>query len=821
MKKIHKYILPAALLLPVAANAEAIDFETESGYTSVEMYDVWEQSPLRTGKITGNCAVIDNPYVDLVNVSTGLPANTSEKVLGAQRSRFGSNRYGVRINLAESDYVAADHTTQYVHVNILKPKSGRVMLIGLGSRDDRPDQDKYVEQFWQMSSNTIEPDAWYDAVFPIHTADGITLRAFVIVPDCESPHDLTEDFLFYVDNLEVNNSGSPRISNEFYAIAGEKATTNITHSSRYTKSISIKVNDGEKETVALTQQNDKLLYQDRTASVFYAKPGDVIAPSFAYSGNAMHGYCFVDWNNNGRFEASVNDNNNPQEELVTFSKFNGKGVDGADISVNNTQMPAFTVPADTKPGMYRMRLKIDWNSIDPMGNPDASNHITSNGGVVVDAMLCIHGDEVLVNDFQLNGEVLTADGQKLNKFATPFGQPFAIKMAPENGFNYGNCSVKIGFNVDGESNVDKYGNPQYVQYEIIRNHFDENGCYTIPAELMRGQEMLVEGQMIADGSFDINDFQYALCFPRDLKLTRNDRIIQSVGFKQGTSTQTISLADNTEKYVFQDRTSDPMLVVSASSVTPKIGYKGNFMHSYVYFDLDANGAFTVEDELVAYSNVGGKNHKGDNGSQSPNDWADAFSAAGIAPGIYRTRFKVDWDDTNPGGRYTGTNDIDDNGGGIVDCLTHIHAVKTPVTGPADDHVGFLLIEGTETAISDTPAQVTYGSPVTVAALTTNKAPVLSLHAVYGYMTDGPSTDKYGVNQWNEADITPQADGTYIIPAEMTMFPVCLTGTFGEPTEVSIAEIGEQGQDIIHNLQGVRVSNPAHGLYIVNGKTQRI
>lgn len=820
MKNICKYILPAALALPGYAAATVFDFETTDGIRSIEMYDVWEASPLRTGAITGNCAITDNPFADLENLSTGLPANTSGKVLGAQRSRFGSNRYGVRINFTEDQYFPLNHTTQYVHVNIIKPKEGRVMLVGLGSRDDRPDQDKYVEQFWQLSSNTIEPNAWYDAVFPIHGADGITLRALVVIPDCESPHNLTDDFLFYIDNIEVNNNATPRIVNEFYAISGDKKSTNITHASRYTSGFSVKVGDGEAESVDINQQTTKRLYHDMTDNVFYAKAGQTVQPKFSYSGNAMHGYCFVDWDNNGRFEASVDDNNAPQGELVTFSKYDGKNVNGESVNGNNTTMPAFTIPADTKPGMYRMRMKIDWNSIDPLGCAEADNSITNNGGVIIDAMLCVHGDVVYANDFQLNGEVLSADGQKLNRFEVPFGESHSFKMAPEKGFNYGNCSVKTGFNINAETPYDKYGNRQYVQHEVKRSAMDEEGCFTIPGEWLRGAEVLFEGEMISDDSFDINDFFYPVSFPRELKLTRNDRIIESVGLTYKKSDKTVSCSDNTEKYVYVDHT-DNIIEVGTATVTPKIGYKGNYMHSYIYFDLNCNGDFELEDEMLAYSNVDGKNHKGGASSQSPNDWRDSFSLSNVTPGIYRTRFKVDWDDPNPAGRYTGTNDIDANGGGVVDILTHIHAVMTPMVANIDTVVGALQVAGSETTISETAANANHGEALTIASETTLGAPVLSLHAVYGYNTAGPKTDKFGIKQWDEADITPQVDGTYVIPADIMKYPVTLTGTFGDPKDVGVTEITAPGADTIHNLQGVRISNPAHGLYIVNGKTQRI
>ena len=73
-----KSILPlAALALPLAVAAQTttkvenpavnvqLDFEPNSAalpmWTNLGVYDTWEASPFRTGKLAGNVAVVDNP----------------------------------------------------------------------------------------------------------------------------------------------------------------------------------------------------------------------------------------------------------------------------------------------------------------------------------------------------------------------------------------------------------------------------------------------------------------------------------------------------------------------------------------------------------------------------------------------------------------------------------------------------------------------------------------------------------------------------------------------------------------------------------------
>ena len=70
---------------------------------------------------------IDKNYDECVEVNT----EHFRQVLGFQRSRYGSNTFGARIDLKQP--FALTKETKYVHVMIHKPKAGRTMLIGLGN----------------------------------------------------------------------------------------------------------------------------------------------------------------------------------------------------------------------------------------------------------------------------------------------------------------------------------------------------------------------------------------------------------------------------------------------------------------------------------------------------------------------------------------------------------------------------------------------------------------------------------------------------------------------------------------------------------------
>lgn len=130
--KYFKYIfgLMAWILIYGSSWAQfPIDFESDNGgYSALKVYDSWEDSPFRTGKLKGNVKVITN-HLQNSDSLLGI-VNPSEHILAFQRSRWGSNLFGARVDLTRLFRLSP--VIQYVHVTIYKSKAGRVMLTGLG-----------------------------------------------------------------------------------------------------------------------------------------------------------------------------------------------------------------------------------------------------------------------------------------------------------------------------------------------------------------------------------------------------------------------------------------------------------------------------------------------------------------------------------------------------------------------------------------------------------------------------------------------------------------------------------------------------------------
>lgn len=163
-------------------------------FKSVGIFDLWEDSPFRKGELEGNYAVIDNYLKD--------GDNASEKILAVQRSRFGSNTFGIRIDLPEPFELTPQ--PKKVSVMVHRPYEGRVMIIGLGRRSDKPWQSAQTVQFTMISKTDIAPDSWQDVTVQVKGVPGVMIHSLVIVPDCESPHEYKEDKICHIDNISYD-----------------------------------------------------------------------------------------------------------------------------------------------------------------------------------------------------------------------------------------------------------------------------------------------------------------------------------------------------------------------------------------------------------------------------------------------------------------------------------------------------------------------------------------------------------------------------------------------------------------------------------------
>ena len=143
-----------------------------------------------------------------------------------------------------------------------------------------------------------------------------------------------------------------------------------------------------------------LCYNDYSATVIMKAAAGETVTTTVNIGDAswMHAYMYVDFDADG-FTASIANGSNyqPAEDLVAHSFYNNGGESdasgwnsiGASISGDarsTVTLPEFTVPST--PGIYRVRVKLDWCNIDPAGDRDGKfGDFMDNGGQIVDFML--------------------------------------------------------------------------------------------------------------------------------------------------------------------------------------------------------------------------------------------------------------------------------------------------------------------------------------------------------------------------------------------------------------------------------------------------
>ncbi len=574
--------------MPFFAQAQTITFDTDD-YKSIGVYDSWEQSPLRDGRITPAVSVLSN-HLTQINEVTQTAPNTTSHIVGFQRSRYGGNLCGLRVDLKETFRLTKQ--PRYVHVMINRPAmESRVMLLTLGKRSERADQRTDVEQTWSVNSITPMDNEWFDAVFEIKgfsysepEKDGIDIYSLVICPDVTDRSEMSEDFVCYIDQIEINEQPAPRFATECYAVSFDRNTA-VTRSDRHLNGVTLQGGTYGAQSWGGLEQ---LIYNDgaQQGRVFHAQAGDQLTPAFSYTGTWMGGFAYVDWAQDGMFDAALNDDGTPAEgsDVVSYRGYqvgetwrNSLGQDVSNGNQIGQGMPAFTVPQDAKPGIYRMRYKVDWNSIDPAGNSSSGNTIVGNGGGIADVMLNICPEQTLVTSSQLNGDILLAEtGEPLSDVTVKRGQSLRIRMKPAPGFTYSGVRATYGYNLGGEESIKD--NPQRFTTVLPASAF-ANDELTLPDSLLRMEQLSLEGLMVQERYVEVKDQPVTGDLLETLELN---------GTGIALAKRTFTLEDNTHSL---HQLADDQVVGLTAGRQIESNTEGT-----LYIDLNRDGQFSAASE---------------------------------------------------------------------------------------------------------------------------------------------------------------------------------------------------------------------------------
>ena len=228
----------------------------------------------------------------------------------------------------------------------------------------------------------------------------------------------------YGEKAETPDLGQP---DEKYPVSFDKTALNTSAHGRMLNSFSLQQAGKEKQTKSV--KTSKAAYEDHTADEpFTVEAGSELTASFDYTGEWMHSFVYIDFDNDGDFSYKEGQWNQTGTDLVAYSfysldsnpkndtsGYNSVGDELTGDARNTYAAPSFKAPA--KAGEYRIRFKFDWNCILPSG----SSTILEDGGGVWDATLKVVEPVVdgisTINVEAANGEaqLFTVDGVKLSK----------------------------------------------------------------------------------------------------------------------------------------------------------------------------------------------------------------------------------------------------------------------------------------------------------------------------------------------------------------------------------------------------------------------
>ena len=245
-------------------------------------------------------------------------------------------------------------------------------------------------------------------------------------------------------------------SNATQANSNANKLTTITLSNDAGKDVSIDVPAG---TTA---------YRSLLDAVVNAKPGDTLTPSLTYEGfSSMTAGLYADLNQDGHFESVISGG-------------------------TPNQMPSFTLPTDTKEGVYRMRLVIEAAK---QTDAAATAQTPTTGGIVVDFLINVHAQNVKVDARGEGGHIVGYNNGGVPQ-TTQYGRALRLMtLAPADGYKVKSVTVRHGHGLDGAQYIN--GNRQWQEDNIEDVETDEN--FKVLSAMIDG-DVRVTAKFVADGT---------------------------------------------------------------------------------------------------------------------------------------------------------------------------------------------------------------------------------------------------------------------------------------------------------------------------------
>ena len=360
--------------------------------------------------------------------------------------------------------------------------------------------------------------------------------------------------------------------------------------------------------------NTSKIYNDQhETAVLTCTVGSTLTATFNYSGTWMHGYVYIDTENDYAFSFNEGSTDQSGTDLKTFAFYSGNfnndksGYNSAGEYItgdarSTINPPSFTAP--TTPGTYRIRFKVDWNSVDPGGQKAADGTVTSqngiaaNAGYIVDATLVVNplapiapasvtpADQDIVESFTaatitFEGNV-TCDSEK------------EITIGQRGGMYYATATVNVDGNTVTVTAPAEITEPGYYTITVpegafsnaegrINEAFSTSFVILAPANTFEYTSVSPENKS-TQTSLDVITLSYAPEWVGWVNATPIN-VLNTEGTAVGIATLSMSETDNT----------DALLTLSAT-LTANGTYTIAVPEGYIY---DNNYDETAEDKGVS------------------------------------------------------------------------------------------------------------------------------------------------------------------------------------------------------------------------------
>ena len=458
-----------------------------------------------------------------VSAQTGnlLPVRSSEFSIAAYGNNVAANAYDGDVNtLYWSGAATVAGSTFKLYLGGLATVNEIKLVFASGDRTSAADVEISTDgDSWTRVDGFTNGTELSEFTCNANGASARYVRLKIVTPNGGSWFKICE-FQVYGVMTEVDKNLYTAYDDAAYVpnFTGSKATD------RPLNGVSLNGSSVGNYSLSLTNDQKSQLYVNATTTTeFVVYTGEEITPVTSYGATWMHSYVYVDADKNG-FTASIDaDGYSPIEDLVSYSTYNPNPDNGGqwlnskgETAGNNTvKLPSFKAPAT--PGVYRMRYKIDWNSIDPAGNSKAGNTLQGNRGTIVDVILNVV-DPLQYSKMQFEAAYVKAE-TLLDRAYKTTETKVTLQVDDANADNYLWCNVP-----DPEEGDIKYliddSNGEYGKGDFF--HSSWHASVTAPLHYL--QVDMGEGKSIEDFyiAYHTRNYGGGADFPDEIQVMGSD-----------------------------------------------------------------------------------------------------------------------------------------------------------------------------------------------------------------------------------------------------------------------------------------------------------